>query len=84
MKMPTNHYCSMTNGFVVILDIHFGKKCNIRLDNTEDAIKDKIDQVITYCVDNDVKVMFIAGDIFDNCSVDRKTFMKAYNIFKKR
>ena len=83
MKMPTNHYCSMTNGFAVILDIHFGKKCNIRLDNTEDVIEQKLTEILEYCLNNKVRYIIIAGDVFDNCSIDRKTFMKAYNIFKK-
>ncbi len=79
----TNYFFEETNGFVVLLDIHFGKKCNIRLDNTEDVIEDKINQIISYCNDNNVKIVFIAGDIFDSCSIGRKEFIRAYNILKK-
>lgn len=81
--MAKEYYYEGTNGFAVILDIHFGKKCNIRLDNTEDIIEDKINQIISYCKDNNIKVVFIAGDIFDNCSINRKEFVRAYNILKK-
>ena len=81
--MGTNYYFDSTNGFVAILDIHFGKKCNIRLDNTEDVIEKKLNEVLEYCLNNDVKVVILAGDVFENCSIDRKTFMRAYSIFNE-
>lgn len=72
-----------SNGFISILDIHFGKKCNNRLDNIDETIINKFSQIFSECVERDIKAIFIAGDIFENCSVDRKTLMLAYKIFNK-
>lgn len=78
-----DYYLETTNGFVAILDIHYGKKCNIRLDDTEEVISNKMSQILDYCLDNNVKVVLVAGDIFDNCSISRKSFIKAYETFSK-
>lgn len=72
-----------SNGFISILDIHFGKKCNNRLDNIDETIKDKFSQIFLECIERDIKAIFIAGDVFESCSIDRKTLMLAYKIFNK-
>lgn len=72
-----------SNGFMSILDIHFGKKCNNRLDDIEKTLKNKFEQILLKCIEEEIKVIIIAGDIFENCSIDRKTFMLAYEIFKQ-
>lgn len=50
-----------SNGFISILDIHFGKKCNNRLDNIDETIKDKFSQIFLECIERDIKAIFIAG-----------------------
>ena len=66
-----------------ILDLHFGKKCNTRLDDTDDVLYEKLLKILDDCIDKDNHLVFIAGDIFDSCSISRKSFMKALKIFKE-
>lgn len=66
-----------------ILDLHFGKKCNIRLDDTDTTIYEKLEKVFDDCVRDGTNIVVLAGDIFDNCSISRKTFMTAIKIFNQ-
>lgn len=68
--------------FIFLLDIHFGKKCTIRLDDIDLVLEDKFEQILNYCLINDVKKIFIAGDVFDGVNVSMQTLIKATNIFK--
>lgn len=61
----------------VVLDLHFGKKCNIRLDDTDTVITEKLMQLL----DKNITKIIFAGDIFENCSISRKTFMNAVKLF---
>lgn len=72
-----------SNGFVSVLDLHFGKKCSTRIDNFDEALEDKLNQIFKYCKDNSVNAVIFAGDIFDNNSIDRKSLLKAFKIFKQ-
>ena len=67
----------------VVLDLHFGKKCNIRLDDTDTVITEKLMQLL----DKNITKIIFAGDIFENCSITRKTFMstvKLFSLFKEK
>lgn len=61
----------------VVLDLHFGKKCNIRLDDTDTVITEKLMQLL----DKNITKIIFAGDIFENCSITRKSFMSAVKLF---
>lgn len=69
--------------FIFILDIHFGKKCNIRLDDIDLVIEDKFNQILDYSLKNNIKNIFIAGDIFDGVNVGIQSINKSVKIFKK-
>lgn len=71
------------NGFVAVLDIHFGKKCGIRLDNIDEALVDKLKQIKDYCLENQVKVVLTAGDIFDGVKITWSSLTSIYKIFKE-
>ena len=74
----------MTGGIAVVLDLHFGKKCNFRLEeNMDQVISKKLDFIKDYCIEKEIKTVIFAGDIFENCSINRSTFMSAVKSFKK-
>ena len=74
----------MTGGIAVVLDLHFGKKCNFRLEeNMDQVISKKLDFIKDYCIEKEIKTVIFAGDIFENCSINRATFMSAVKSFKK-
>lgn len=74
----------MTGGIAVVLDLHFGKKCNFRLeDNMDQVIAKKLDFIKDYCIRKEIGTVIFAGDIFENCSINRSTFMSAVKSFKK-
>lgn len=71
------------NGFVILLDIHLGKKCGIRIDDVDSAIIDKLHQILDYCIANNIKTVLTAGDIFDGVNVSRTALFQAWNIFNE-
>lgn len=70
-------------GFISILDIHFGKKCSIRLDDVDQAIIEKLEQVLKICINDNIQVVLTAGDIFDGVNISRSALFKAWEIFNK-
>lgn len=70
-------------GYLFLLDIHFGKKCNFRIDDIDETIKYKMDYVLRYALEHNIKNIFIAGDIYENSSINRKSFMNSIKIFNR-
>lgn len=71
------------NGFIALLDIHMGKKCGIRLDNIDEAIVDKLNQVLQMCLEKNYRTVLTAGDIFDGVNIQRPAFLNVWKAFNK-
>lgn len=83
MKNKRQLVVNSKNGFAVLLDIHLGKKCGIRVDDVDTAIIEKLSQILVYCIDNNIKAVLTAGDIFDGVNVSRTALFQAWNIFNQ-
>lgn len=83
MKEKRQLVVNSENGFVVFLDVHFGKKCGIRVDDVDLAIIDKLKQILLYCIENNIKAVLTAGDIFDGVNVSRTALFQSWQIFNE-
>lgn len=70
-------------GFIAVLDIHFGKKCSIRLDDIDQTLIEKLEQILKICINDNIQVLLTAGDIFDGINISRSALFKAWEIFDK-
>ena len=83
MKEKRQLVVNSENGFVAFLDVHFGKKCGIRVDDVDLAIIDKLKQILLYCIENNIKAVLTAGDIFDGVNVSRTALFQSWQIFNE-
>ncbi|MGL4865260.1 MULTISPECIES: metallophosphoesterase [Bacteria] len=83
MKEKRQLVVNSENGFVVFLDVHFGKKCGIRIDDVDLAIIEKLKQILLYCIENKISVVLTAGDIFDGVNVSRTALFQSWQIFNE-